>query len=200
MASNNDLPDIGLDMSAGDLDLPAPDLSLDLPSPQDIDVGPVSKPVQAPARPAISKKAAPVKRPAKKTARPSSSILASIGLELISITLLLVFMVIMYFFGVPLDVLPSLSLISYVQCMWLLLGCFFVVAMLQDFKTALMLTGIDFVILATIFPTLWLLFDMRMNPMYFFVLTLMILLAFVYVPVNIKQSKKTGKASKAGQA
>lgn len=173
-----------------ELDLQMPQVSLDLPPPQSEPAVTQNSPATAKPGPVRKAGTSPIKQ--RKGARKENAQggLAPIQLELISIGLLAIFMLIMFIMGIPVDKLPSLSLSSYVQCMWLLLGCLFVVAMLQNFKAALVLTGIDFVMMASLFPTLWLIFNMRMNPMYFFVLTLILLLAFVYIPVQLVRAKR----------
>jgi hypothetical protein len=65
-----------------------------------------------------------------------------------------------------------------------------------------MLTGIDLVMLATVFPTLWLLLDTPMNPLYFFVIGMIVLLALVTLPLNAEKARKPapGKQAAAGAA
>jgi cation transport ATPase len=188
MSINNELPDIGPEISPANLDLPAPDMALDLPPP-------TSEPsISLQGKGTASEKAkrqekAIDKKPSKPKKRQAFN-LASIQLEVVSIGILIVFLIIMFILDVPLDIIPSFTLLTYVQAIWLFLGCFFVMAMLQDIKSAAALTGIDIAIMATLFPTLWLLFDMRMNPLYFFVLTLIMLIAFIYIPLNLIKAKK----------
>ena len=187
MVNNNELPDLGLEMSPAELDLPAPDAILDLPPLQQ------EPPVPVPHAPRMSAAAAPaacVKPRPQKAKAPGKRRKKSIKLEVITIGILAFFMAIMFVLRVPLDGIPALSLTSYVQGAWLLLGCIFIISMLQDWKTAMVFTVIDFLILLTVFPTLWLVADMRMNPMYFFVLTLILLIAFIYVPINTLRARR----------
>lgn len=204
MALDGELPDVDmLKMSPGELDLPAPLMSLDLPAPsQDNIQQPATPAPQAaakkPAQGAAAKKTAakPQAKPAlqkagNKAARPAISPGSTIPLllSLASIILLVIVTAVMILFEVPVNAMPELNLTTYVQALWLLVGCFFIVAMLQDLKTALLLTGLDIVLLATIFPTLWLLLNMPMNPMYFFVIGMIMLLACVYMPLNMLRPK-----------
>ncbi|WP_424359496.1 hypothetical protein [Methanocella sp. MCL-LM] len=204
MAFEGELPDVDmLKMSPGELDLPAPMMSLDLPAPdQDTKATPVAPAPQAAAKkpapagkPAAGKpqgkpapqKAAVAKKPAAQVKLTGDTV--HLLLSLVSIILLVIISVVMVLFEVPVNAMPELNLTTYVQALWLLVGCFFIVAMLQDIKTALMLTGIDIVLLVTVFPTLWLLLNMPMNPMYFFVIGLIMLLACVYMPLNMLRPK-----------
>lgn len=204
MAFEGELPDVDmLKVSPGELDLPAPMMSLDLPAPdQDNKATPAVPAPQAGAKkPALAKKPAagkPQGKPAPQKAAVAKKPAAQVKLtgdtvhlllSLASIILLVIITVVMVLFEVPVNAMPELNLTTYVQALWLLVGCFFIVAMLQDIKTALMLTGIDIVLLATVFPTLWLLLNMPMNPMYFFVIGLIMLLACVYMPLNILRPK-----------
>ena len=204
MAFEGELPDVDmLKMSPGELDLPAPMMSLDLPAPdQDNKATPA-----APASQAAAKKPVPARKPAAGKPQgkpaPQKAVVAKkpaaqmkltgdtvhLLLSLVSIILLVIITVVMVLFEVPVNAMPELNLTTYVQALWLLVGCFFIVAMLQDIKTALMLTGINIVLLATVFPTLWLLLNMPMNPMYFFVIGLIMLLACVYMPLNMLRPK-----------
>jgi hypothetical protein len=190
MAPSIDLPDVGPEIKPSDMELPPPTLELDLP-PLSQDEGPQEAP-QFQARPQSQSQAprarAAVKAPQKN--RKNKGVLSSIKLEIVSIALLVVFMALMYFLGLTIDEIPSMTLVTYVESIWLLLGCFFVVGMLQDYKTALALIGVDGLMIVSVFPTLWLLFDMRINPMYFFVLTLIMLLAFVYIPIRLIRNRK----------
>jgi hypothetical protein len=123
-------------------------------------------------------------------------------LNVLSIIILLVIAGIMYVFEVPVNAVPDLTLTTYVQSLWLVIGCLFVVAMLEDIRTALILTGIDLAMLATVFPTLWLLLDMPMNPMYFFIIGFIVLLALVSLPLSVVKSRKSApvKPAAAGAA
>ena len=96
-------------------------------------------------------------------------------LDILCIVLLLVIIAFMYLFNVPINAVPDLSLTTYVQSLWLIVGCFFVVAMLNDLRSALILTGLDIAMLLTISPTLMLLMNTPMNPMYFFVMGIIVL-------------------------
>ncbi len=203
MALEGELPDVDmLKMSPGELDLPAPMMSLDLPAPSQENIQqPAAQAPQAAAKkqaqPAAKKAAAkPQAKPAPqkaagKAAKPAiaSGSTVPLLLSLASIVLLVIVTGVMILFEVPVNAMPELNLTTYVQALWLLVGCFFIVAMLQDLKTALLLTGLDIVLLATIFPTLWLLLNMPMNPMYFFAIGMIMLLACVYVPLNMLRPK-----------
>lgn len=200
MAYEGELPDVDLlKVSSGELDLPAPMMSLDLPAP-DQDKQTQSAPApQAPAK----KPAPPAKKPvaAKVQGKPAPQKAAAANkagtpvkfagdmvhllLGLASIILLVIVTAVMILFEVPVNATPELTLTTYVQGLWLLVGCVFIIAMLLDIKTALLLTGLDIVLLATVFPTLWLILNMPLNPMYFFVIGLIMLLACVYLPLNI---------------
>lgn len=202
MPNIGELPDIDMKMPSNDLDLP-PMLDLDLPAPA-LDGLPSPAPAKAapPAKkPEQVKKVANGKAPAKpqqklavkaggkKIKAPSRSSMQLI-MGVISIVLLSIIAAVMVLLEVPVNVIPELTLTTYVQSLWLLVGCFFIVTILQDIKTALMLTGLDIALLATIFPTLWLLLDMQMNPLYFFVMGMIVLLALVYLPLSILREKK----------
>lgn len=205
MAFEGELPDVDmLKMSPGELDLPAPMMSLDLPAPdQESKATPVAPALQKPAKaPAPAKKQAAAKQQGKPAPQKTATVAKKPGapvkltgdavhllLSLASIILLVIITVVMVLFEVPVNAVPELNLTTYVQALWLLVGCFFIVAMLQDIKTALMLTGLDIVLLVTVFPTLWLLLNMPMNPMYFFVIGLIMLLACVYMPLNLLRPK-----------
>jgi hypothetical protein len=221
MGNEGNAPDFDLQMPS--LDLPEPTLNLGDGGPSAFGVAdlkldapldlPGSSPVPggkaASGKPADKKtgkkKEKPVKKP--KAARPkragpglprlSTGALLPVVLNVLSIVILLVIAGIMYIFEVPVNAVPDLTLATYVQSLWLVVGCLFVVAMLQDVKTALIVTGIDLVMLATIFPTLWLLLDTPMNPMYFFVTGMVVLLALVTLPLNAAKARKpaAGKAA-----
>ena len=209
MAFEGELPDLdSLKMSPGELDLPAPMMSLDLPAPsQDNLVLPnmptqdstAKKTVQA-KKPAAGKtqtKPAPQKTAVNKVAKQAMPAANKIPLllGLASIVLLVILTVVMVLFEVPVNAIPDLTLTTYVQGLWLVAGCLFIIAMLQDVKTALLLTGLDIVLLATVFPTLWLILNMPMNPMYFYVIAMIMLIAFVYMPLNLLRPKTiTAKA------
>lgn len=207
MAYEGELPDVDLlKMTPGELDLPGPTLSLDLPGPGlDLPVPPAASTGQTAAKKAApgkkpvaakpqAQKAAP-KKAASKTAPRGDTMQLVLGLA--SIVLLVIVAGVLLLFEVPVNTIPDLTLLTYVQALWLLLGCLFIVAMLLDIKTALMLTGADLVLMATVFPTLWLLLNMPMNPLYFFVIGLIMLLAFVYLPLNLLRPKAAGAAAPA---
>lgn len=208
MVNEGELPDIDMKMPL-DFDLGAK-LDLDLPSPT-MDFPPMAPAAPAPAQsPATAKKpapASPASKPAATKAKPAkpvkqkaekgtsvNGISLPLVMNLLSVFLLVVIAGIMFVFEVPINVVPDLTLTTYVQSLWLAAGCFFVVAMLQDFKTALILTGVDALLLISVFPTLWLLMGMPMNPMYFFVMGMIALLAFVYLPLNLLGTGKQGAA------
>jgi len=203
MAFEGELPDLdSLKMSPGELDLPAPMMSLDLPAPsQENQVPPLvpmqdstaKKQIQA-KKPAAGKPQAKqvqqktvVNKRAKQTMPAMNKVPLLLGLA--SIVLLVILTIVMILFEVPVNAIPDLTLTTYVQGLWLIVGCFFIIAMLQDVKTALLLTGLDIVLLATIFPTLWLILNMPMNPMYFFVIGMIMLIAFVHMPLNLMRPK-----------
>jgi len=141
-------------------------------------------------------------RAARKLPRLPAGAILPVLLNVLSIVILLVIAGIMYVFEVPVNAVPDLTLATYVQSLWLVIGCLFVVAMLEDIRTALILTGVDLAMLATVFPTLWLLLDMPMNPMYFFVIGLVLLLALVALPLSVVKARKPapGKQAAAGAA
>ncbi|HMK47083.1 MAG TPA: hypothetical protein VK436_10700 [Methanocella sp.] len=206
MAIDGELPDLDdLKMPSGDLELPHL-TSLDLPAPSGELAPPAAAPV-IPTEPSIKKPQQQAKKPAattaarsqpkpssakqkteKKPAGPSASG-TPLALNILSVALLIVIAGVMIIFEVPINAVPDLTLTTYVQGLWLLAGCFFIIAMLQDFRTALLLTGLNVVLLATVFPTLWLLLNMPMNPMYFFVIGMIMLLAFVYTPLSVLRPK-----------
>jgi hypothetical protein len=150
---------------------------------------------------AVKKKPKPEKKP--KAPRPKMSMpklpkLPVAALQnVLTIVILLVIGGIMYLFEVPINQVPDLSLTTYVQSLWLIIGCLFILAMLQDIKTALILTGIDIAMLATVFPTLWLLLDTPMNPLYFFVAGMIVLLALVVLPLNLAKARKLTTSAKS---
>jgi len=198
MANDGELPDVDmLKVSPGDLDLPALDLSLDLPAPSDTQAPQslaAAKPAAAKGHVTVAKKPSQAPKQGKApTAKPaaaaSNSSTMPLLLSLISIILLIVVAAVMIVFEVPVNSIPDLTLTTYVQGLWLVVGCFFIVAMLQDIRTALMITGLNIVLLATVFPTLWLIMDMPMNPMYFFVLGMILLIAGVLMPMNLLRPK-----------
>lgn len=113
-----------------------------------------------------------------------------VSLNALSIVILFFLTGILFLFEVPINAVPDLTLTTYVQSLWLVVGCLIIVAMLQDIKTALVLIGIDLAMIATIFPTLWLLMELPMNPMYLFVIGMIVLLALVVVPLNVTKARK----------
>lgn len=127
--------------------------------------------------------------------RLSTGAMMPVLLDVLSIIILLFIGGIMYLLEVPLNAVPDLSLTTYVQGIWLIIGCLLVVAILQNVRMALVLTGIDIAMLATIFPTLWLLLNTPMNPLYFFVLGMIVLLAMVSLPLNVAKARKQAAAS-----
>ncbi len=151
---------------------------------------------QKPEKPAKKPKAAKPKKVRPAMPRLSPGALLPVILTVLSIIILLVMCGIMYLFEVPINAVPDLTLTTYVQSLWLLVGCLFVITMLQDLRTALIVTGVDIAMLATVFPTLWLLLDTPMNPMYFFVTGMIVLLALVILPLNLAKVRKpaAGKA------
>ena len=198
MANVGELPDVDLKMPPLELEFPgAPDLDLpglELPSPALAPAQEASAPKPAPKMPPVEDEV-----PAEVVAQPigqkkAGSVSLSLLLNLLSIILLIVIAGIMYAFEVPVNAVPDLSLATYVQAIWLLAGCFFVVAMLHDLKAALIITGIDILLLLTVFPTLWLLLDAPMNPLYFFVMGMIALLTFVYMPLNLLGPRKPAAA------
>jgi cation transport ATPase len=116
--------------------------------------------------------------------------------NILTIVILLVIGGVMYLFEVPVNQVPDLTLTTYVQSLWLIIGCLFIMAMLLDIKTALIVTGIDIAMLATVFPTLWLLLDTPMNPLYFFVAGMIVLLSLVVLPLNLAKTKKPASVAK----
>lgn len=200
MANAGELPDLDLKMPSMDLELPEPTLNLDIP---DLSMSaPAGMPAAAPAPNAAPSAGKPAAKPAgngkkgkgkgkKSGAMPGSSgAMLPVVLNILSIVLLLIILAIMYFFSVPVNALPELSLTTYVQGLWLLVGCFFVVAMLHDLKMALILTGVDIAMLITVFPTLMLLMGTPMNPLYFFVLGMIVLQLVVSIPLNVISTRK----------
>ncbi|MCM1566358.1 MAG: hypothetical protein NC238_10495 [Dehalobacter sp.] len=204
MANAGELPDLDLKMPSLDLELPEPTLNLDIP---DIGMGapagmpmPGAAPAPNEVPPAGKQAAKPAGKPGKGngkgkksgTGRPvgPSGNRLSIVLNVICVVLLLGIVVVMYVFNVPVNMVPDLSLTTYVQSLWLLIGCFFVVAMLHDLKMGLILTGLDIAMLITIFPTIWLLMDTPMNPMYFFVMGMVVLQLVIALPLGIINARK----------
>jgi len=194
------------------LDLPGPSgtlANLDLPEIK-LDA-PLDMPPPAP-EPAAAPKAAPPagkpsggKKPAGKPPKARTGAAAPgrrglprvlrdaqfpVLLIMVNILLLLAIMGIMPLFGIAANVVPDLTLDAYVEGLWLAVGCFVVVALLNDVRTALVFTGIDLVMLVTIFPTLWLLLGTPMSPMYFYVLGLIAMLAFVALPQKVLKSRR----------
>lgn len=151
---------------------------------------------QKPEKPAQKPKAPKPKKARPAMPRLSAGALLPVILTVLSIILLLFIGGIMYVFEVPINAVPDLTLTTYVQSLWLVIGCLFIIAMLQDLRTALIVTGVDIAMLATVFPTLWLLLDTPMNPMYFFVTGMIVLLALVILPLNLAKVRKpaAGKA------
>ncbi len=206
MANEGELPD--LDMKMPSLDLELPELSLDLPdlqldAPADTSAASPAPKGASPAGKPSEKKAAKqkkVKVKAKKSGAgvPGGLVVAMLPavLDILSIVLLLVIVAIMYVFNVPVNMMPELSLTTYVQSLWLVVGCFCVVAMLHDTRMALILTGLDIAMLLTVFPTLMLLMDTPMNPMYFFVMGMVVLQLVIAMPLSVISSRKgTNKKS-----
>jgi|AGTN01.2.fsa_nt_gi hypothetical protein len=154
----------------------------------------IAKPRAAKPTAATPKTAQPkMNRP--KVARPKMQRLPRaavlpVSLNALSIVILFFLTGILFLFEVPINVVPDLTLTTYVQSLWLVVGCLIIVAMLQDIKTALVLIGIDLAMIATIFPTLWLLLELPMNPMYLFVIGMIVLLALVVVPLNVTNALK----------
>jgi hypothetical protein len=158
---------------------------------------------KAPKAPKVKKPGAVKQKAAMpKLPRFSAGAMLPVLLNVLSIVILLVIAGIMVLFEVPVNVVPDLTLTTYVQSLWLVIGCLFVVAMLQDIKTALLMTGIDIAMLATVFPTLWLLLDTPMNPLYFFVIGMIVLMALVVLPLNVSKARApaSGKSGTAGAA
>jgi hypothetical protein len=209
-----DLPEpmLNLDGADASASLNMDDLKLDAPlnlsgSGRDeaISAGKAGKKADKKAekkKPEKKPKAPKPKRASPQMPRLPAGAMLPILLNVLSIIILLVITGIMYVFEVPVNAVPDLTLTTYVQSLWLVIGCLLVVAMLEDIRTALILTGIDLAMLATVFPTLWLLLDMPMNPMYFFVIGLIVLLALVALPLNVVKAGKPspGKQAAAGAA
>ena len=202
-------PTLGLDGPGGAPDLNMSDLKLDAPlelpgSGPAPEAAIETKAVKKAGKKAEKKKPKPEKKP--KAARPKMSApklprlpagaVLPLLLNVFSMVLLLFIGGIMYLFEVPLNAVPDLSLTTYVQSIWLIVGCLVVVAMLQDLRTALIMTGIDIAMLATVFPTLWLLLDTPMNPLYFYVAGMIVLLALVVLPLNLAKARKPAAAAK----
>lgn len=222
MGNEGNGTDFNLAMPSLDLDLPEPTLNLGgdpsalnladlkLDAPLDLpgsSPGPDSTTAsdKKAGKKAGKKKQKPAKTPKvpkPKKARPAQPRMAPgallpVILTVLSIIILLFICGIMYVFEVPINAVPDLTLTTYVQSLWLIVGCLFVVSMLHDLRTALIVTGVDIAMLATVFPTLWLLLDTPMNPMYFFVTGMVVLLALVILPLNLAKVRKptTGKAA-----
>jgi hypothetical protein len=197
---NLDGTDASASLNLDDLKLDAP---LDLPGSRQSGAASAGKAGKKEGKKAEKKK--PEKKPkAPKPPRASPKLprlpagaMLPVLLNVLSIIILLVIAGFMYVFEVPVNAVPDLTLTTYVQSLWLVIGCLFVVAMLEDIRTALILTGIDLAMLATVFPTLWLLLDTPMNPMYFFVIGLIVLLALVALPLSVVKSMKPAPAKSA---
>jgi hypothetical protein len=214
MANEGELPDLDMKMPSLDLELPEPTLSLDIPdlnldaladmpavSPAPKGATPAGKPA---AKPAGKQKMVKVKSKKPGNGLPGglSAIMLPVMLDIICIVLLLVIIAFMYLFNVPINAVPDMSLTTYVQSLWLIVGCFFVVAMLHDLKMALILTGLDIAMLITLFPTLLLLMNTPMNPMYFFVMGMIVLQLIIAMPLSVinyrKQAIKKSAPAPAG--
>jgi hypothetical protein len=203
MVNEGELPEVDMKLPPMELDFPAPKLDLDLPAPG-LDFPQAQLPPLSPSTAAAQAKKPQAAKPEAK-AKPAKQKAAGhpatkggslqLVLGIISIFFLAAIAAIMFVFEVPVNVVPELTLTTYVQGLWVAVGCFFVVAMLQDVKAALMLTGANIAMLVSIFPTLWLLLDMPMNPMYFFVMGMIALLAFVYLPLGVLGTKKQAPAA-----
>ncbi len=195
-------------MPSLDLELPEPTLSLDIP---DLNLdAPADMPAVSPAPKGAPQAGKPSAKPAKQkkvkvkskkagAGLPGglSAILLPVVLDVLCIVLLLVIIAFMYLFNVPINAVPDLSLTTYVQSLWLVVGCFFVVAMLHDLKMALILTGLDIAMLFTIFPTLMLLLNTPMNPLYFFVMGMIVLQIVIAMPLSVISSRKVANKKSA---
>ncbi len=214
MANEGELPDLDMKMPSLDLELPEPTLSLDIPD-LNLDaladmpaVSPAPKGAPLAGKPS-AKPAGKQKKVKVKSKKPGnglpgglSAILLPVMLDILCIVLLLVIIAFMYLFNVPINAVPDMSLTTYVQSLWLIVGCFFVVAMLHDLKMALILTGLDIAMLITLFPTLLLLMNTPMNPMYFFVMGMIVLQLIIAMPLSVinyrKQAIKKSAPAPAG--
>jgi len=201
-ALNLDGADATAPLNLNDLKLDAP---LDLPGSGESGAASAGKAGKKAGKKEKAEKKKPEKKPkapkpkraGPKMPRLPAGAMLPILLNVLSIIILLVLAGIMYVFEVPVNAVPDLTLTTYVQSLWLVIGCLFVVAMLQDIRTALILTGVDLAMLVTVFPTLWLLLDLPMNPMYFFVIGLIVLLALVSLPLSVVKSGKPAPAKPA---
>jgi hypothetical protein len=206
-----DLPEPTLNLGGDSSALNLADLKLDAPldppgtSPGQGDAAASDKKAgkkadkkkQKPTKPAKKPRAPKPKKARPALPRLSAGALPPVIPTVMSIIILLFICGIMYVFEVPINAVPDLTLTTYVQSLWLIVGCLFVLTMLHDPRTALIVTGVDIAMPATVFPTLWLLLDTPMNPMYFFVTGMIVLLALVILPPNPAKVRKpaAGKAA-----